>query len=188
MFISLIRYLLFIFIFLSLGACFGHNSKTESKKLYVEHVYVSGLPDPYDGSRPDLRYDFYYVYNYTEADFQLFLNMLDTLTVDRNYKYHSHTFLKYDESLPDKKELNNPNFPQGDRLIYEDFHENTILDFLFCKSTFVRGSHYFPGDRVRPDYYMIITFEGDKIKENYFLKDSVTGKFKEVKMEDIHDI
>lgn len=185
MFFSPLKYPFLISLVLAVFSCVDQNGKKEKQQLLVQHVFTHGLPDSYDGSRPDLLYDFYYVYNYTKGDLQKFVSMLDTLAVDTNYRYHSHSFFRYHDDLPDTAdllaEMKEPyNAPGGDQLVYADYHKSTILDFTFSKGSTTPANEPFATEKVIPNYYSLVTFEEDKRKERYFLKDSLTGKLEEV--------
>lgn len=105
------RILIFSFIivsfFLPLSSCTNLSGNKEKPTLIVKHVFTNGLPSPYSGFRSTARSDYYYVYNYTDADYRLFEKMLDTLFIDTTYSYHGYLFLQYDEDLPDTMALRN---------------------------------------------------------------------------------
>lgn len=181
---KLLKFFAILSTCLFLLACASKSGRKEQPRLIVKHVFTNGLPDPYDGGIPDVRHDYYYAYNYTDADYTLFEKMLDTLSIDKAYRYHSYYFFKYNEELPDTLDLNNEmEDPYGDHLQNAPgsakYKKYAILGFTFVRG-FVSQADEVRKEKLIPENYRITTYGDNGFDERYFLKDSISGNLIEV--------
>ncbi len=180
-----ISYILIACIFFLVYSCTNQNAKKEKPRLIVKHVFTTGLPNPYDGSRADYRDDYYYVYNYTDTDYPLFEKILDTISFDTSYRFHSHLFLQYDEDLPDtihmKNEMEGRQYVSESEIYpgSEKYKQYAILSLAFVRG-FLSEADQVRKEKLIPNSYRISTFNDNKSDERYFLKDSVSRKLVEV--------
>ena len=177
-----------LYTYLLLFSCSNSVSEKHRSKAIVKHVFTSGKKEVGSSFTPNVRSDYYYVYDYEPNDFSLIFNMLDTITFDTSYRFHSHIFKRYDENLPDtsalKRKMQDPysdlESAPGDR----EFSKYMILDILFSKGGLAIGDGLRP-PKLIPDHYVISTKE-DKLKERFYIKDTASGKLKEVEYYDIY--
>lgn len=173
---------LILAVFLFISACISQNSKKEKPALIINHVFTSGLPDPDVQTLPDFRHDYFYVYNYTVAEFPMIKNFIDTLFIDTAYDAHTYHFIEYDleYGLPDTLELKNPSHTIAGMELGSGKHNKFfILSFRFVKG-FLSKSDQIRPEKLIPDSYRIITYDGNERDQQYFLKDSVNGNLVEV--------
>lgn len=173
-------FLVLSFFFLSFS-CTIQAGKNEESVLIVKHIFTSELPDKYyEDYPPDDLEDKYYIYNYSEDDFPLLVKMLDTLTIDTTYRYHSHFFLRYDSNLPDTIALKDPTHNIGGLdLNSSTYRKNFVLEFLYVKGFLSEADQIRP-EKLIPDSYRMISYEGNKRSEHYYVKDSINGRLIEV--------
>ncbi|HEX8545487.1 MAG TPA: hypothetical protein VF691_00920 [Cytophagaceae bacterium] len=175
-------------MYLLLFSCSTSLSDKERAKTIVKHVFTSGKKEAGTSFKANVRSDYYYVYNYEPKYFPLIFKILDTITFDTSYKFHSHIFKKYDENLPDtsalKRKMEDPysdlESAPGDR----EFSKYMIVDILFSKGGLTIGDELSP-PRLIPDHY-VITTRVNKLEERFYIKDTLSGKLREVDYYDVY--
>src|SRR5690606_14638081 len=95
---------------------------------------------------------------------------------------HGYYFIRYEDSyeLPDTIAFKDATHTEaGMELATGKYNEYFILDFIYYKG-FLSKADEMREEKLIPDNYRIITYEGNKRKERYFLKDSIHGHLIEV--------
>jgi len=156
----------------------------QEKELEVAMVYNSTLPyGTLEADKPNsVKDQYYYVYKYHDGDLKEIMAMLDTLSIDTSYGFHSYRFYKYDAALPDTAKLKKvmrlganyqelQEFP-GD----SKFYKHQILNFMFVRHYEIDGKKF-------PDSYSVVMSnkKGSEIENTkYYMREDLNMKLVEV--------